>query len=446
MGNSQGSASFKAVTNRDAAALAASLKGVNVLQAQSPRPASAGRWGPVCVCVGGRTSEDMMNLLQATVFSGGEPNCLRAILNALNTTEASNETKSRFINARDVLDQNRTPLLQLANFGEEPGVRVLLEYKADATVEDNLGLSALQLAVLKVGGDPKPRLGVVEALLDDSEIEHRDTLGRSALTHAILAHKNRADLIDLLQKGGARLDTQCERGRTVLMQVIKDAEPEVITKLLRDYATSLGMGESRGFRSVADFINHTDATGGSALWEAAQRKSSKVVELLLEYKGDVNVKGPNHWSLLHVAAEADNASLAAIYLQAEPIAELNPRDVNGMTPCHIARFRGSEKVLPLLETCKCNFMIIDERGFSPQALADLPRVTILGAKLTDPVAVEEATLKHRADKKDTWLQDVQNANSVNTGGSAEGSMTDTKDQRHALKQMQGMLATDLRGE
>jgi len=193
------------------------------------------------------------------------------------------------------------------------------------------------------------------------------------------------------------------------------------------------------FRTVADLINHTDLAGGSALWEAAQRKSTKVAELLLEYKGDVNIKGgPKHWSLLHVAAEADNASLAAIYLQAYPVAELNPRDVNGMTPCHIARFRGSETVLPLLVTCQCNLTIIDERGFSPQALADLPRVNHLGAKLTDPVAVEEAAIKKREDKRDTWLQDME------SGGSAQGSMTDTKDQRHALKQMQGMLASESR--
>lgn len=427
MGNSPGSSSFKAVANRDAAALGASLRGVNVLQLQQLRPSTS---------TGGRATDDMMNLLQAAVLAGGDAGCLRVILNAV--TGVDGPTKSRFINCRDSLDHNRTPLLQLANIGAEAGVRLLLEHSADATIEDNLGLTALQLAVMKVGSDSRAPLGVVEALANVSDVEHRDGLGRSALTHAILAQQNQAALCDLLEKRGARLDTKCSRGRTVLMQVIKEAEPELIRKLLKDLSVSLEEGKTGTFRSVADLINHTDLTGGSALWEAAQRKSAKVVELLLEYKGDVNVRGsPLEWSLLHLAAESDNASLAAIYLHQTPVAELNPRDVNGMTPCHIARFRGSETVLRLLETCQCNMMIIDSRGFSPQALFDLPRVTLLGAKLTDPVAVEEAAIKAREDKRDTWLQDLE-------GGHAQGSMTDTKDQRHAVKQLQGMLASESR--
>lgn len=425
MGNSPGSSSFKAVANKDSAALGASLRGVNVLQLQQLRPSTS---------TGGRATDDTMNLLQAAVLAGGDADCLRVILNAVTGDAAS---KSRFINCRDSLDHSRTPLLQLAHMGAESGVRILLEHSADPTVEDNLGLTALQLAVMKVGSDSRASIGIVEALANVSEVEHRDGLGRSALTHAILAQQNQATLCDVLERSGARVDTKCSRGRTVLMQVIKEAEPELIRKLLRDLAVSLEEGKTGFFRSVADLINHTDLTGGSALWEAAQRKSAKVVELLLEYKGDVNVRGPNEWSLLHVAAESDNASLAAIYLHQAPVAELNPRDVNGMTPCHIARFRGSETVLRLLETCQCNMMIIDSRGFSPQALVDLPRVTLLGVKLTDPVAIEEAAIKAREDKRDTWLQDLE-------GGNAQGSMTDTKDQRHAVKQLQGMLASESR--
>lgn len=428
MGNS-GGACFKAVANQDAAALSSAIKGVAVLQIQAPRPSPSS---------GGRTSDDMVNLLQAAVLAGGCPTCVGLILKAVREMDGSSTVKCSFVNTKDPLDKMRTPLLQLANVGNTEGVRVLLQYSADPKMQDNLGLTALALAVMKAGTEIRLNTGTIEVLLPVSEIEHRDGLGRTALTHALLARENQAVLAGLLMKHGARLDTKCNRGKTVLMQAIKESDPLLLAKLLKEMATSLEGEEGKRvslnppFKTMADFINNTDDSGGSALWEAALRKGTKMVEVLLEFKGDVNVKGPAHWSLLHLAAETDNASLAALYLHAYPIADLNPRDENGMTPCHLARFRGSASVLALLETCKCNMAIIDSRGFSPQALMELPRTTLLGQKLTDPVAVEEAAIKKREDKRDTWLQDMEEH------GHGHKGMTDAKDQRHALKQMQGI--------
>jgi ankyrin repeat protein len=101
--------------------------------------------------------------------------------------------------ARD--EEHQTLLATATQDGHRELVRVLLEAGADPNLRDGDGWTPLDVAVYRKA------LDLVWLLLDfGADVNAQDDLGISVLMRAVLASRGSAEIVDLLQRRGARTD------------------------------------------------------------------------------------------------------------------------------------------------------------------------------------------------------------------------------------------------
>ena len=101
--------------------------------------------------------------------------------------------------ARD--EEQRTPLLTATEDGHRELVRLLLEAGADPNLRDADGWTPLDVAVYRKA------LDLIWLLLDfGADVNARDDMGISVLMRAVLTSRGCAEIVDLLQRRGARAD------------------------------------------------------------------------------------------------------------------------------------------------------------------------------------------------------------------------------------------------
>jgi hypothetical protein len=142
----------------------------------------------------------------------------------------------------------------------------------------------------------------------------------------------------------------------------------------------------------------------SALWKAAQQGKAELCEDLLSnsfyglYRADINYKGPEDWTPLHIAAYSGHlhvCSLLLSYKSAIPDslsstlktplhlacsqghldishllvkkgADIHQQDQNGNTPIHLAALNGQELVVSWLLLQKPDLNLYNEDGQTPE--------------------------------------------------------------------------------
>ncbi|MCB1174961.1 MAG: ankyrin repeat domain-containing protein [Leptospiraceae bacterium] len=88
--------------------------------------------------------------------------------------------------------------------------------------------------------------------------------------------------------------------------------------------------ELRRWLSEKKDPDYCDARGRSLLWIATWRSQQKNVELLLQWKANVNIEDINGATALHVAAEKGNVPILNLLIKAK--ADVNRPDARGRTP------------------------------------------------------------------------------------------------------------------
>jgi ankyrin repeat protein len=85
---------------------------------------------------------------------------------------------------------------------------------------------------------------------------------------------------------------------------------------------------------VAHINNTTSGSGLSALGDAAMRNRSRVLEVLLSHRADVNIRRHNGKTPLHAAAEEGHVDCVEVLLAAN--ADVGAKDDRGCTAAELA--------------------------------------------------------------------------------------------------------------
>lgn len=162
------------------------------------------------------------------------------------------------------------------------------------------------------------------------------------------------------------------------------------------------------------FINFKTSQGYTAMHYAAFRGNIFLIELLHEYKADINCLNNRKLSIVHLAAQGNSPMTFCYIRQKFPSLFPSDKSLNGInlltesskqlsevsplsleapdqidsTPLHWACYSGSESVVTFLLSWKANPNIVDKEGLTPMHLA----------VLSEKVRIVKKLLQYGADK------------------------------------------------
>lgn len=180
----------------------------------------------------------------------------------------------------------RTAVMHAASSGKVEVLNILLEHGADIAAEDKQGRSAVMHAVSEGHAD------ALKVLLEHgASARGRDVSGKTPVMYA--ASNVDCNILDLLLKYGVDLRGVDIDGRGPLMHALmneKASEKDTVETL----ALLLGKG--------ADVASTGESVG--CLRHAALAGQNKVLELLVQYKANINaIDGNGRSALLHLASD-----------------------------------------------------------------------------------------------------------------------------------------------
>ena len=111
-------------------------------------------------------------------------------------------------------------------------------------------------------------------------------------------------------------------------------------------------------------VNAIEIRDKTSLHIAAAHDRNDIVEMLLGYGADLNLRSDGGWTPLHNAAEKGSEKIVRILLESG--AEINAKLLNGMSPLHLAAQGGhSDVVRCLLERPELKRAARDSFGVTP---------------------------------------------------------------------------------
>ena len=309
-------------------------------------------------------------------------------------------TADHNLNARDVYD--RTALHWAAEKDSNEIVRLLVDYHADVTVQDEHGLTPLHIAV-----DEGSSLTLAELLTTKCDINAKDNSGSTPLHLCVL--KGHAECLTQLLKAGARINelnhadespahvAAARIGANTLILLIEAGADLTIKNEFGKTAVHAmaAWGHCSALEAVSgslDLLNARDMYGKTPLHLASSWDKAKAVQVLLEAGVDVNVKDDDGKTALHYAALWGNALCVKLLLNAgadrtiqdkqgkttlhdvvqgknESCVELlmssevtDQQQKDGQTALHVAALAGSDIIMKKLLDNGANIHITDQKG------------------------------------------------------------------------------------
>ena len=201
--------------------------------------------------------------------------------------------------------------------------------------------------MLAEGNAPDDGEQLVRALLDHgADPNDRDNLGYSALSLALIYH--REDIARLLLERGANVNSASSNGDTPLM--LDFGDPEMPQFLLQRRADP----------------NAVNSDGKTPLIFACEQGDIEKARLLLQHGAQINVPGHHGTSPLHIAAGKGNLPLVRLLLAAH--ANPNSLDHFGMSPLDIATLRTTTRQPSFSDMTAVKLLIA--HGAHQKSLAD----------------------------------------------------------------------------
>ena len=288
-------------------------------------------------------------------------------------------TRSPWLNAEDL--EGAAPLLWASKEGHTTVVTQLLERgTVDVNASDVSGRSALLWATQNGHRD------IVQQLLNHSQcdIEKRDNAGQLPLSVAISLR--RADLVDILVKGGANVLSQYQgtilllwsrqKAHRIFVQIISQPNLNLILGNLDTFGTLLLVGlEEKNSTFIETVLEKWLREGGAVsegLFWAAKLDNGEVVKLLLDRGADTGTtdRAMGYTPLMWAAGEG-NVKAATALLDGGASPDQLGRYY--MTPLSLAAQGGHEAVVRLLLSAGADPNLMGQRSSLQWTALDFAR-------------------------------------------------------------------------
>ncbi|MCJ7454088.1 MAG: ankyrin repeat domain-containing protein [Wolbachia endosymbiont of Homalodisca vitripennis] len=270
----------------------------------------------------------------------------------------------------NVKSNNLTPLLSAIKHNHKEIVEVLVENGASVNAE---GGEPLSLAVLAGYRD------IVEILLKNKA--HIDIKGPEDATLLHLAAKRgHKGIVNALIERGANVDAMTINSITPLYLAAQEGHEEVAEVLIANKAnvnfvnvegTPLHIAAGHGHVNVVEVllsnrakVNVKDNKSRTPLELAVAHGHLQVVKMLLQYKKvDMNAKGNDDWTILHIASQESNLEMVKCLV--DEGSNINAKNASGSKPIHIAAREGYKDTV---EFFLSKGLSINELGTANQTL------------------------------------------------------------------------------
>lgn len=250
-----------------------------------------------------------------------------------------------------------TQLMHAAQNGRADSVVALLAKNANPTLQNNLGRTPLMYAAQRGDKDGK----CLTHILNDerTDVNQRDKDGKTALdwlkANSTLSAELREQLIQDLQKRGAKTGAELDQGHAAIRTAAKDGNTEELNNLLGQKYTVNGQQVP-----VYD-ANTADEQGNTAMHYAASSGKKEAITALVQAGADVNKQNSNGQIPLHRAAQLGHTDVVKALLEAGS----NPNTLDGssLTPLMYAAISGQkDAALALANHNETNINFQNERG------------------------------------------------------------------------------------
>jgi ankyrin repeat protein len=269
-------------------------------------------------------------------------------------------------------------LLRAAKRGLEEVVWLLLTRSdMEVNLEDSIGLTALTHAVL--GG----YTAVVRILLARSDVK-TDLKDKYGLTPLWWAARMKNDTLVkvLLKSGKIDVDSRNECGQTLLSWAIKEGHEATINILLDEGAdlesrdsygrTPLSWAAEKGHKAFINMLlekgadlESRDSYGWTPLSWAARKGCEAVVNMLLEKGADLESRNRYGWTPLSRAAHHENKAVADLLLEKSTGLQLNGKHYDQEQLLVAAKYGHEEIVRPLLRKSEVDVNFKDMNDQTP---------------------------------------------------------------------------------
>lgn len=236
-----------------------------------------------------------------------------------------------------------TPLSLAIERNQMEQATLFVRLGADIHAEDIEGNTALTKAI-------KAGLEMVKAVILDSNVQSRDSQGRTPLHIAVLAKADPA-IIDYLISKKADVNARDKNGDSPLHIVVRNndrASGEILLAYGADVfypnvsgesalkAALTRMGGRQDWVLNSNVIKSSDGAGNTPLHLAAEWQLTTIVSYIIEKGGDPNARNANGETPLFNAVKSDSSAAIRTILAAatDKKADINARDFLGNTALH----------------------------------------------------------------------------------------------------------------
>jgi ankyrin repeat protein len=295
-------------------------------------------------------------------------------------------------------ESGRSPLHSAATYGDLEVVQVLLDYKADASAQNEYNWAPIHdVSSGDYFQDRVPNISVLQAdvarlLLERGADLNAQIYDGSTPLH-LAAKYGRVDVVRVLLEHDAKLGAEDNKGGTPLHAAARRGTAEVVRVLLEHGANACAEDSKRGtpLHATAEYgsvevvrvllehganVRAEDNEGGTPLHRAARYENIEVVRMLLEHGANACAEDNKRGTPLHAAARSGNVEVVRMLLAhgANACAEDSKRG----TPLYGAAQNGSVEVVRMLLEHGANACAEDnERGTPLHGAAEYENVEVV---------------------------------------------------------------------
>ena len=206
-----------------------------------------------------------------------------------------------------------------------------------------------------------------------------------SITFSIFALCHAPVTVGDLEAANVEADAVHSAGKTALMLAAREGNVEAVKRLLKNGAdvnianknggTPIMYATLGGNLNIVKILielgadpNAAAKNGWSALMISAAKGYSAITKQLLDNAADPNLQDVYHWSPL-MRAVYEGRDEVAMLLLTDPRTDINHRGENGVTALHIATVQSDSKLVKLLLEHGADKTITDHSGRTPYEIA-----------------------------------------------------------------------------